>query len=87
MTIQKLSAWVPVADEDVLDYLIGSDAEQAAAGERIAARQAESLARWKALPWYEKMRRNAMYGRRRYEWPHRLSVAIDVLRGRHECEP
>lgn len=83
-SVQKLEAWRPVLDEDVVDFGIGTLEEQAAAATRIIARAAESEARWLALPRSKRIVRVLRldtYGRRR-----RLEHALAALRG-VECEP
>ncbi len=87
MTVEKLGYWLPVTDETFIDAGMGTPEQRAEANARIKARWAATHAAWMALPWWERARRRIVYNRRRYEWPHRVAVAWDVLRGRHECEP
>jgi hypothetical protein len=50
MTVQKIASWVPVTDEAIVDYQLGTPEEQAAAAARLEALAAERDARWRALP-------------------------------------
>lgn len=87
MTIERIAAWIPVTDETFVDAGMGTPEQRAEAVARIEARRAETHARWMALPWWERARRRVRHDRRVYEWPRRVALAWDALRGRHECDP
>jgi hypothetical protein len=50
VTVTKLSAWIPVTDEAIVDYGIGTPGQQAAAARRLGLHQARARARWLGLP-------------------------------------
>jgi hypothetical protein len=61
MTVEKLSAWIPVSDEMVVDYGIGTTEQQAESQNRIQARWDELERQWRALPWYVRLERTVRF--------------------------
>lgn len=61
MTVRKISMWVPVSDEDIVDFGIGTESDQAAAAARID-REREKLDRyWRALPVHVRIARTLRF--------------------------
>lgn len=55
--VLKTSYYVPVTDEAIVDYGLGTPAEIASAARRIGLRQARSRAVWRGLPLRVKLAR------------------------------
>ena len=63
MTVEKISAWISVTDEAVVDYSIGTPEQIAESAARLEARRQESERQWRALPWYIRAQRNFRFWR------------------------
>lgn len=63
MTVQKISTWIPVSDEDMLDFGLADGPLLAEIRARVEARRAEQDRRWRALPWYVRAERNFRFWR------------------------
>jgi hypothetical protein len=86
ITIRKQYMYLPVLDEDIVDFGIGTPAEQEAAAARIEARRAASRASWLARPLWQRAWIRLRYSSRWYEARHRLDHVARAIRG-IECEP
>ena len=73
-TVQKMSAFVTISDEDLIDAGLADEATF----QRYAARQEEAYA-YLAAPWHVRARRRLADGR--YEARYRLTRAVRALRG------
>lgn len=50
--VEKISAWIPVTDEDIVDFHIGTEEQQAAAQARIDRDRRKMDRWWRRIPWY-----------------------------------
>jgi hypothetical protein len=57
MNVEKISAWIPVTDELLLDAQVVSGEFLTILRERVDARRAEQEREWRALPWYVRAKR------------------------------
>ena len=83
MSIEYIATVIPVTDEDIVDYAIGTPELQRAAADRLDVGRAELRAYWQALPWWTRLARTVrprLWGAR-----YRVSHAFRALRG-HDCE-
>lgn len=78
--------YIPLSDEAIVDFGIGTPAEQDAAAARIEARLAASRASWLARPLWQRAWIRLRYHRHWYEARRRLDHAARAIRG-IECEP
>ncbi len=65
MTIEKLRSYVPVSDEDIVDYQLGTVEEQLEAARRLTERDERIRAAWYALPIYVRAWRRLRWSLRR----------------------
>ena len=79
-----MAAWVPITDEAIVDFGLGTPEQQQAAAARLHARELETRARWAALPMRVRLTRRLRA--RTYEPRRRIAHAWAALRG-VECEP
>ena len=73
--VQKMSAYVTISDEDLIDAGLAD----AATFQRYEARQEAALYAYLAAPWHVRARRRLAEGR--YEARYRLTCAVRALRG------
>lgn len=57
----KMSTWVAICDEDIVDYALGSLKDQTDAAARLEAAAAARRARWLALPLTVRIWRRLKY--------------------------
>lgn len=74
--VQKSSAWVPVSDEDIIDFGLGTREQQAAAAARLDREEARQARYWSSLPFHVRLLRTLDYHRSRQRerflaWLHR----------------
>lgn len=63
VTVEKISAWIPVSDEMVVDYGIGTPEQIAESSARLEMHRQEDERRWRALPWYVRFARSFRFWR------------------------
>ena len=73
--VQKMSAYVTISDEDLIDAGLADEATF----RRYEARQEEAWYAYLALPWHVRALRR--WAERRYEARYRLTRAVRALRG------
>jgi hypothetical protein len=78
MSIEKIATWIPVTDEAIVDYGIGTSEQQAAAAARIEEWRRDSQVRWQALPLRVRIARRL---RGRY-WGIKYRIAATVAGAR-----
>jgi hypothetical protein len=84
VSVNKAICLMTVTDEAIVDYGLGTEDDQREAAARIAARQWAAETHWRGLP-----RRVRVARRLRARWDRhraRFVLAMDALRGRHECD-
>lgn len=59
--VEQIAAWVPVTDESIVDFGIGTPEEIEAAARRIEVRERAAERRWRALPWRVRAWRTVLY--------------------------
>ena len=58
--VRKNAAYVPVSDEAIVDYELGTAQDQRYAQGRIVYRELRAKARWRALPWWTRLHRTIL---------------------------
>lgn len=80
--IRKLSITIPVTDESIVDYGLGTPADREAAAQRIEAARLRTRQMWLALPWHVRFMRT--FQGRTWEPRLRFTRAMAVLRGQED---
>lgn len=72
--VKWISTWIAVTDESIVDFRIGTDAQQAAAAARLEADRARRAAAWRALP--ARVRIARALRSRRWDLEERIRSAV-----------
>jgi hypothetical protein len=72
--VKKITTWMHVTDEMIVDFRIGTEEQQAAAAARLEAARARRAAAWRALPARVRIARTLRA--RRWDLEERIRSAI-----------